>query len=72
LAVFTCLAVRAEPVRFELEQISGFDEPNTETLGLGQTFNELGEVVGIAEDSELVPRGFRCASSLESLQCRVR
>ncbi len=51
-------SMAAEPVRYRFEQIPTFDEPNTETFGLALAINELGEVVGIADDESLVARGF--------------
>lgn len=52
-------AFAAEPIQFQLEQIATFDEPNEETFGLALAINEFGEVVGIADDADLVARGFR-------------
>lgn len=62
MVVAACPAFGAEPVFLRFEQIPTFDEPNPETLGLALAINELGEVVGIADDSALVVHGFRYAA----------
>lgn len=58
IATFAPPAPGASAFNFRFEQIPTFDEPNPETLGLALAINELGEVVGIADDANLVARGF--------------